>query len=152
MQRAARRCPHHGQLGIGQGRGRARSLDVRVRSGSVDVGEVVGECKVVTSAAASSRDRGKRRSQRGVGDDRAARVGRRSRANEVGPGHGRLEPRGDIDIRGVSSTIRVSVPEGVAPELRLRTISGSVKKDVEQGARLRHLRAHRERLDQVCCP
>jgi DUF4097 and DUF4098 domain-containing protein YvlB len=44
-----------------------------------------------------------------------------------------LDRAADLDVRAVSSSITIGVPHGVAPEMRFRTISGKVRKEVEAG-------------------
>jgi DUF4097 and DUF4098 domain-containing protein YvlB len=112
----------------------ARSLDLRVRSGSVEVGVVAGVCRVVAVsgrievASAGSID------LTGVSGTVVARSvggGRvRTTSGRVAVG---LDRAADLEVRGISGTTEIDVPRGVAPELRLSTVSGRVKRELEQG-------------------
>lgn len=112
----------------------ARSLDLRVRSGSIEIGAVAGACNVIAVSG--------RIEVGSAGSIDLAGVSGTIKAGAVGGGRVRttsgrvtvgLDRAADLDVHGVSSTVRITVPEGVAPELRFRTIAGAVGKEVEQG-------------------
>jgi len=111
-----------------------RSLDLRIRSGSIEVEACAGECHVVAVSGRIEIGRAGRVDITGVsgtiiaGSVAGGRV--RTTSGKVTVG---LDRAADIDVRGVSSSTVVDVPPGVAPELRLRTISGRVRKEVERG-------------------
>jgi DUF4097 and DUF4098 domain-containing protein YvlB len=44
-----------------------------------------------------------------------------------------LDRAADLDVRGISGTIEINVARGIRPELRLHTVSGKVKRDVDEG-------------------
>jgi DUF4097 and DUF4098 domain-containing protein YvlB len=112
----------------------ARSLDLRVRSGSVVVGAVVGECRVVSSSGRIEVGSAGSVDLSGVsGTIVAGAVGGgtvRTTSGRVTIG---LDRAGDLEVRGVSGTTEITVPRGVAPELRLATVSGKIKRDLEEG-------------------
>jgi DUF4097 and DUF4098 domain-containing protein YvlB len=112
----------------------ARSVDVRARSGSVEIGECDGECHVVAMSGKIDIGRAGRVDLKAVSGTIVAGLvagGRvRTHSGKVSVG---LAVAADVDVRAVSSSITVEVPAGVAPELHLRTISGKVRNDVERG-------------------
>jgi DUF4097 and DUF4098 domain-containing protein YvlB len=112
----------------------ARSLDLRVRSGSVEVGDIAGACKVVAVSGRIEVESAGSIDLTGVSGTVVARSvggGRvRTTSGRVSVG---LNRAADLEVRGISGTTEIDVPRGVAPELRLTTISGRVKREVEQG-------------------
>ena len=112
----------------------ARSLDLRVRSGSVEIGDVAGHCSVVAASGRIEINRAGSIDLTGVSGTVVARStggGKvRTTSGRVSVG---LDRAADLEVRGVSGTMEIDVARGVAPELRLHTLSGKVKRDVDQG-------------------
>ena len=120
----------------------------RRRSGTVEIGAVAGECKVVAPSAAASRspERRNHRSQWGVGHDRGRCVRRRrAGAHDIGAGHGWLElGAADLDVRGSRARSASRFPTGVAPDSATADAQRSGEEGRRSGHRLRHRGAHRE--------
>jgi DUF4097 and DUF4098 domain-containing protein YvlB len=114
--------------------GAVRSLDLRLRSGSVEIDECAGDCHVVAVSGRIDIGSAGKVDITGVSGTITARSvagGRvRTTSGRVSVG---LDRAADLDVRAVSSSIDVDVPHGVAPEMRLRTRSGAVKKKVDAG-------------------
>jgi DUF4097 and DUF4098 domain-containing protein YvlB len=112
----------------------ARSVDLRVRSGSIEIESCLGECHVVAVSGRIEIGSAGRVDVEGTSGTIIARSvagGRvRTTSGKVRIG---LDRAADLDVRGVSSSMHIDLPDGVAPDLQLRTLSGKVKKDVEQG-------------------
>jgi DUF4097 and DUF4098 domain-containing protein YvlB len=112
----------------------ARSIDLRVRSGSVEIGAIEGECKVVAVSGRIEVEQAGSIDLTGVSGSVVARSvggGRvRTTSGRVTVG---LDRAADLEVRGISGTIDIDVPRGVAPELRLTTVSAREKRDLEQG-------------------
>lgn len=112
----------------------ARSLDLRVRSGTVSVGTVAGDCLVVSSSGRIEVEKAGNVDLSGVsGTIVAGSVG----GGKVHTTSGRitvgLDRAGDLEVRGTSGTTEIEVARGIAPELRLSTVSGKVKRDLAEG-------------------
>ena len=112
----------------------ARSLDLRVRSGSVEIGDVSGHCSVVATSGRIEINSAGSIDLSGVSGTVVARStggGKvRTTSGRVSVG---LNRAADLEVRGVSGTMEIDVARGVLPELRLHTLSGKVKRDVDQG-------------------
>src|SRR5205814_3321319 len=102
-----------------------RRVDLRVRSGSVEVESCYGDCHVVAVSGRIEIGSAGRVDVTGVSGTIVARSvagGRvRTTSGRVSVG---LAVAADLDVRAVSSSIEIDVPRGVAPELRLGTKSG----------------------------
>jgi DUF4097 and DUF4098 domain-containing protein YvlB len=113
---------------------RAASVDVRTASGMVQVTECTGTCRVVT----------------GAGNVRVERAGQlcvslrsgRVAASDVGSAEVRTVSgnvvlgalgRGEVDVRSVSGSVDVSVPDGMLPDPRLSSRTGRVRCDCPTG-------------------
>jgi DUF4097 and DUF4098 domain-containing protein YvlB len=112
----------------------ARRIDVRAHSGTVEIGECEGDCHVVASSGRIQVDRAGRVDLNAMSGSVIAEsvAGGRIKATSGKVSVG-LDRAADLDVRGVSGSITVEVPHGVAPEMRLRTVSGRVRKDVDKG-------------------
>jgi len=111
-----------------------RSLDLRLRSGSIDVESCRGDCHVVAVSGRIEIGRAGRVDITGVsGTIEATSVAGGSVRTTSGRVRVGLSVAADLEVRGVSSSIDIEMPDGVAPELRLKTLSGRVKKNVERG-------------------
>ena len=112
----------------------ARSLDLRVRSGSVEIGAVAGHCRVVAVSGRIEVDRAGSIDLTGVSGTVA--VGSagggtvRTTSGRVSVG---LDRPADLEVKGISGTMEIDVARGIAPELRLHTVSGRIKRDLEPG-------------------
>jgi DUF4097 and DUF4098 domain-containing protein YvlB len=110
------------------------TLDVRLRSGSVSVEACDGDCHVVSSSGRIEIERAGAIDVAGTSGHifvRASAGGRvRTTSGHIEIG---LDRAADLEVRGVSSTIEIDVPPGVAPALMLRSRSGSVRSEVDEG-------------------
>jgi DUF4097 and DUF4098 domain-containing protein YvlB len=112
----------------------ASSVDVRTESGQVHVGDSTGVCRVVTR----------------VGNVRVGRAGHlcvslrsgRVAAGDVGSAEVRTVSGnvvinalgyGEVDVRSVSGSVDVSVPDGVLPAPELSSKTGRVQCDCQTG-------------------
>ncbi len=113
----------------------ANRVDVRSKSGTVEIGTVAAECRlVVTSAnvkvgAAPSAVIAAVSASVTANDVERAEVKTVSGTVELstkGPGR--------VSVRSISGTVKITVPPDVRPSTRLRTISGNVSCDCERGS------------------
>lgn len=112
----------------------ASAVDARTASGSVKIAHCDGDCRVVV-ASGSVR----------VGEAGRALIAAVSgsiRADDVGQGElksvsGTVEVgargHGPVGVKTVSGTVKISVPRETAPSLRLRSVSGRIRRDVDEG-------------------
>jgi DUF4097 and DUF4098 domain-containing protein YvlB len=120
-----------GRITVGQ----AERLDVRTKSGTVDVGACDGECNVVvTSSTVKVGEAGRARvaSVSGrveVESMNDAEVKTVSGTVELGARGG-----GNVKVHTVSGNVEVSVPPERTPETRLKSFSGNVSCDCDQGS------------------
>jgi hypothetical protein len=112
----------------------ARHVDVRTASGAVHVGRCAGECRVVSK---SSRVR-----IGGAGRFDCSSMSGRIEANDVGDalvrtmsGRVAVSTRADgrIEVRTLSGTVDIEVPRDRRPALSLKSLSGRVRCDCEEG-------------------
>lgn len=112
----------------------ARHVDVRTTSGAVHVGRCVGECRVVST---SSRVR-----VGAAGRFDCSSTSGRIEANDVGDAlvrtmSGRIavstRADGRIEVRTLSGAVEIEVPRDRRPALTLKSMSGRVRCECEQG-------------------
>jgi DUF4097 and DUF4098 domain-containing protein YvlB len=112
----------------------ARSVDLRLRSGSVEIESCQGECHVVAVSGRIEIGTAGRIDVTGVSGTIKARSvagGRvRTTSGKVSVG---LDRAADLEVRAVSSSIKIDMPRGVAPDMHFKTVSGSVRKEVDKG-------------------
>jgi DUF4097 and DUF4098 domain-containing protein YvlB len=112
----------------------AASVDVRSKSGSVEVLRCGGECRVVVTSAKVHVGRARRAAIAGVSGVVLAEdvegadvktVSGKVRVTTSGAGH--------VSVHTVSGKVEVQVPRDVRPATRLRSISGRVQCDCPVG-------------------
>jgi DUF4097 and DUF4098 domain-containing protein YvlB len=113
---------------------RARDVDVRTASGLIKIGACTGGCRIVSK---SSRVR--------IGTAQRLDLAVTSGRVEVGEVEdatvrtvsGRVEmttrETGTVDVRSVSGRIEIAVPRSRRPALRLKSLSGRVRRECDQG-------------------
>ncbi len=112
----------------------ARTLDVRVRSGGVEIGTCDEACHVVVVSGRIRIDRAGPVDATGVSGSITAgaiaggRLHTTSGRVRVG-----LDRAADLEVRAISSTVEIDVPRDVRPDVRASTVSGRVRSDVVHG-------------------
>ncbi|MCH8813467.1 MAG: DUF4097 family beta strand repeat protein [Chloroflexi bacterium] len=94
-------------------------IDIRTISGSINVARCGGSCKLGSKSGSIRVG--------GVGGDvRASTISGSLDVETLG--------RGEVSLKAVSGSMRVRIPHGKRPRVRMKTLSGSVKCDCEQGS------------------
>ena len=110
------------------------ALELRSASGSIDVGTCVGYCRLQSASGsvkvgdAGDVDISAKSGSIKVGRAARGRVHGVSGSVEVG-----ATGEGDLDVRLISGSVKVTLPDGVRPRVRLRSVSGSARCDCEEG-------------------
>lgn len=114
---------------------RTEALDVRSIAGSIEVAQCAGRCRLQTKSgratvgsagdAQVSTMSGQIRLDEATGDIRAQTA---SGKVEVG-----TQGKGDVAVQTMSGSVRVTVPKGVRPATRLRSVAGRPRCDCEEG-------------------
>jgi DUF4097 and DUF4098 domain-containing protein YvlB len=110
-------------------------IDVRTKSGKVEVGKCAGECRVVTTSSKVRVGRAQRASIAAVSgvvlleEVEGAEVKTVSGKVELG-----TAGAGSISVKTVSGKVEIRVPRTSRPATRLKSLSGRVQCDCEQGA------------------
>src|SRR5438552_2591270 len=110
------------------------ALELRSSSGSIEVDTCVGYCRLQTaSGSVSVDDAGEvdistKSSSIRVGRAAGGRV--HSVSGSIAIGATGLD---DLDVRSISGSVKVTVPDGIRPRFRLRTVSGRIRCDCEEG-------------------
>jgi DUF4097 and DUF4098 domain-containing protein YvlB len=110
------------------------ALELRSESGSIDVGICVGYCRLQTASGSVRVD--------DAGDvDISARSGSikvsRASGGKVHGVSGSVDVgatgEDDLEVRLISGSVKVTVPDGVRPQVRLQSVSGNARCDCEEG-------------------
>ena len=110
------------------------ALELRSSSGSIEVGTCVGYCRLQTASGSVTVD--------DAGDvdistkSSSIRVGRAA-GGKVHSVSGSIELGatgvGDLEVRSISGSVKVTLPEGARPRFRLRSVSGKIRCDCDEG-------------------
>jgi DUF4097 and DUF4098 domain-containing protein YvlB len=110
------------------------SLELRTASGSIDVERCVGYCRLQT--ASGSIEVGEAGHLDITGKSGSIEVGRAA-GGRVHTVSGSIEVgwtgENDLDVRAISGSTTVVVPEDARPRVRLRSVSGSARCDCTEG-------------------
>ncbi len=112
----------------------AARVDVRAKSGSVDIGTCAGECRVVVTSSKVRIGKAQRAAIAGVSGVvlaegvEGAEIKTVSGKVLVGSTGG-----GKISVHTVSGKVEILVPRDVQPATRLRSISGRVRCECQEG-------------------
>jgi DUF4097 and DUF4098 domain-containing protein YvlB len=109
-------------------------LDVRSKSGNVDIGRCAGECRVVVTSAKLQIGEAGWALVAGVsGDIEADAVGRADVKTVSGKVELGTTGASDVRVKTVSGTVEIRVPPNAQPSTRLKSISGKIKNDCLAG-------------------
>jgi DUF4097 and DUF4098 domain-containing protein YvlB len=113
---------------------RAQRVDLRTASGTIEIGECIGTCRVVTRSSGVHVGKAGQLDVAGMSgrvkvDDVADAVVR-TMSGKVGLSTGN---DGRVEVRTMSGSVEVEVPRGRRPATRLRSMSGRVRCDAEDG-------------------
>ena len=110
------------------------ALELRSSSGSLEVETCVGYCRLQTASGSVTVD--------DAGDvdistkSSSIRVGRAA-GGKVHSVSGSIELGatgvGDLEVRSISGSVKVILPEGARPRFRLRSVSGKIRCDCDEG-------------------
>jgi DUF4097 and DUF4098 domain-containing protein YvlB len=110
------------------------ALELRSASGSIDVGTCVGYCRLQTASGSvkvgEAGDLDVSAKSGSIKVERAAggRVHGVSGSIDVG-----ATGEDDLEVRLISGSVKVTLPFGTRPRVRLRSVSGSTRCDCEEG-------------------
>jgi DUF4097 and DUF4098 domain-containing protein YvlB len=94
-------------------------VDIRTVSGSISVARCGGSCKLGSKS----------------GSIRVGGAGGKVRASTIsGSLEVETEGLGEVDLKAVSGSMTVRIPQDKRPRVRMKTLSGSVRCDCEQGS------------------
>ena len=112
----------------------ARSVDIRTASGTIDIGEVAGACRVVTKSSrvsvgsVANLDCSAVSGRIEVGGVQDASVRTVSGRIDLG-----TQATGRVEVRSVSGKVELAVPRDRRPATTLKTVSGRVRCECENG-------------------
>ena len=127
----------------------AARIDVRTKSGKIDIGTCAGECRVMTKSSTvhvaqrGQRDRG-RASRASCSWSRSAAPRSRPSAARCSLGSSGGER---VSVHTVSGKVEIRVPAAARPATRLRSISGRIECDFAPGDDFEIAVVERERRD-----
>jgi DUF4097 and DUF4098 domain-containing protein YvlB len=110
------------------------ALELRSASGSIDVGSCIGYCRLQTASGSVKVEE--------AGDlDISAKSGsirvERAAGGRVHGVSGSIDlgatGEDDLEVRLISGSVKVSLPSGTRPKVRLRSVSGSTRCDCDEG-------------------
>jgi hypothetical protein len=113
----------------------ADSIDVRSMSGNLEVSSCSGQCRLQTKsgrAVIGSTDDAHVSTISGLIqlDDTSGKVRAQSVSGRIEVG---TKDNGDVAVQTMSGSVKVAVPSGVRPEMRLRSMTGRPKTKCEEG-------------------
>jgi DUF4097 and DUF4098 domain-containing protein YvlB len=113
----------------------AHHLDVRTTSGRIEIGQCSGDCRVVTKSSrikvgrAATFDCSAMSGRVDIGDVDDAVI--RTMSGRVNVG---TRSDGRVDVRTLSGAVEVAVPAARRPATLLKTVSGRVRSECEEGS------------------
>jgi DUF4097 and DUF4098 domain-containing protein YvlB len=110
------------------------ALELRTASGSINVGSCAGYCRLQTaSGSVKVADAGNLDISAKSGSIKVERAAGGRVHGVSGSIHVGATGERDLDVRLISGSVKVTLPDDVRPRLRLRSVSGSARCDCEEG-------------------